>query len=291
MKRTRKIKGPFVPLPLTILDTPAWRATDFIARALWIELRRKLRNDGLNNGKIWLSCRDAAEKIGGNKDTIARRYAELEHYGFLRKTTEGFLGVDGCGIAPHYRFTDLAHGTHPATRDYEKWDGSIFKNPPRKSGWKKQNPVLRRRTPRIARSDIRKTPNGRSVCIAPSDIDEAPRCIAPSDVSRLPLPPARAAPMKQGSSTARAPACAGEAGSSPAPDVRPATTEKQPDAVADVPDQAEKAPPAQPDQPVSAPDPAPARPMLPGDARRAEIRARNQEAVQRFDAKMKERVH
>jgi hypothetical protein len=216
MKRRRKINGPFVPLPLAILDAPAWRAMDFIARALWLALRRKLRNDGLNNGKIWLSCRDAAEEIGGNKDTIARRYAELEHYGFLRKTTEGFLGDVGCGIAPHYRFTDLAHGTHLATRDYEKWDGSIFKNPPRKSGWKKQNPVLRRRTPRIARSDIRKTPNGGSVCIAPSDIGEAPRCITPSDISRLPLPNAGEWGI-QGSLTARAPAQAGGAGSSPAP--------------------------------------------------------------------------
>jgi hypothetical protein len=44
---------------------------------------------------------------------------------------------------------------------------------------------------------------------------------------------------------------------------------------------------------VSAPAPVPAhpRPMLEGDRRREEIRARNQEAVQRFDAKMKERVH
>src|SRR5215831_9296470 len=188
MKRKRKSMGPFVAVPLAILDAPAWRAMGPIALLLWIELRRKLRNDRLNNGKIYLSCRSAAKKIDVNKDTIFRRYAELEHYGFLRKTAEGFLGVDGRGIAPHYRFTDLAHGTHPATRDYEKWDGSIFENPPRKSGWKKQNPVLRRRTPRIARSDIRKTPNGGSVCIAPSDIGEAPRCIAPSDISRLPLP-------------------------------------------------------------------------------------------------------
>ena len=221
MKRRRKIDGPFVPLPLAILDAPAWRAMDFIARALWLALRRKLRNDGLNNGKIWLSCRDAAEEIGGNKDTITRRYAELEHYGFLRKTTEGFLGADGCGIAPHYRFTDLAHGTHPATRDYEKWDGSIFENPPRKSGWKKQNPVLRRRTPRIARSDIRKIPNRGFVCIAAPDIGEARRCIAPSDISRLPLPRAGEEQGKgsllQGSSTVRAPAQAGDAGSSPAP--------------------------------------------------------------------------
>jgi hypothetical protein len=57
-----------------------------------------------------------------------------------------------------------------------------------------------------------------------------------------------------------------------------AATEKQP---------VEKAPPAQPDQPVSAPDPVPTRPMLPGDRRRAEIRARNQEALRRTEAAMK----
>jgi hypothetical protein len=216
MKRHRKIKGPFVAVPLAILDAPAWRSMDFIARALWTELRRKLRNDGLNNGKIYLSCRNAADAIGANKDTIARRFAEIEHYGFLRKTSEGFLGIDGRGIAAKYRFTDLAHGTHPPSREFEKWEGELFAPATRPSGWKKQNPVLRRRTPRIAPSDIRKAPVKGSVCIAPSDIDEPRRCIVPSDISRLPLPTAGKAAL-QGSSRVRAPARAGDAGSSPVP--------------------------------------------------------------------------
>jgi hypothetical protein len=66
-----------------------------------------------------------------------------------------------------------------------------------------------------------------------------------------------------------------------------AITEKQPDAADAVPDQAEKAPPAA--GVISTPDPVPPRPMLPGDRRRAEIRARNREALQRFDAEMKRR--
>jgi hypothetical protein len=94
-----------------------------------------------------------------------------------------------------------------------------------------------------------------------------------------------------------------------------AATEKQPDAVVDVPDPTppaadvideaekakreaatekqpvEKAPPAQPDQPVSAPDPVPARPMLPGDRQRALRLVRNKEAVARDDAAMKARLH
>jgi DNA-binding transcriptional MocR family regulator len=146
MKRKRKINGPFVAIPIAILDAPAWRVTNAIARALWIDLRRRLRNDGLNNGKIYLACRAAAKAIGANKSTIARRYAELEHYGLLRKTSEGYLGSDGRGVAPHYRFTDLAHGTHPPSRDYEKWNGELFVYTPRRTARKKQTPVRKMRT-------------------------------------------------------------------------------------------------------------------------------------------------
>jgi hypothetical protein len=212
MKRKRTIKGPFVPVLLEIWDTPAWRVMDPLARLLWIELRRELRNGGLNNGKIYRSCRDAAKALGANKDTISRRYAEIEHYGFLRKTAEGFLGGDGYGIAAKYRFTDLPHGTHQPTRDYEKWDGELYTP----STTEKQNPVLSRRTPRIVPSDIRKTFGRECVCIASSDIGGTPKCIVPSDISRLATSP-RSGSEGQGSLTARAPVQAGGAGSSPAP--------------------------------------------------------------------------
>src|SRR5262245_21530884 len=131
MKRNRKSKGPFVALPKAIMSIPAWRAMSLGGRMLWIELRGWLRNDGLNNGKMFLACRSAAKAIGTKSTrSIVRWYAENEHYGFLRKTCEGFLGVDGRGIAAHYRFTDLTHGTHPPTRDFEKWDGVLFEYSP-----------------------------------------------------------------------------------------------------------------------------------------------------------------
>jgi hypothetical protein len=131
MKRNRKSLGPFVALPKAIMAAPAWRAMSFGARLLWLETRGWLRNDRLNNGKQHLSCRDAAKAIGADKSAVARWFAENEHYGFLRKTAEGFLGSDGRGIAAKYRFTDLAHGTHPPTRDYEEWDGELFTYTPR----------------------------------------------------------------------------------------------------------------------------------------------------------------
>ena len=223
-KRQRKIQGRFVPLPVAILDARAWRAMNSTARVLWIELRRKLRHGGLNNGKIWLACRPAAKAIGASKDTVAHRFVELEHYGFLRKTAEGFLGVDGRGIAAKYRFTDLAYGTHPPTRDFEKWDGELFVYAPRRAARKKQKPILTTRTPRPKNQDIRKAGNGGSVCPTAPDIGAASDRPKNQDISRLPL---HTAPVEQdqGSSTARAPAvahAAGGAGSSPAPDAEPA---------------------------------------------------------------------
>src|SRR5262249_44771315 len=132
------------------------------------------------------------------------------------KTSEGFLGSDGRGIAAKYRFTDLAYGTHAATRDYEKWDGEIFLYTPRRPSRKKQNPVLPRRTPCPTAQDIQTVPKEGSVCPTAQDIGCDPECPTAQDISRLPLPAAGEA-QTQGSLTARAPAQAGGAGSSPAP--------------------------------------------------------------------------
>jgi hypothetical protein len=215
--RKRKVKGPFVAVPKAIMTTPAWRAMSPGGRLLWIELRGWLRNDGLNNGKMFLACRGAAKAIGTKSlSSIVRWYAENEHYGFLRKTSEGFLGVDGRGIAAHYRFTDLAHGTHPPTRDFEKWDNEPFVYTPRRGSRKKQNPVPPMGTPRSHHGYIRKAKHGGSVCSHHGYIGNARRCSHHRNISRLPFP-ASGEDGLQGSSTVRAPARAGGAGSSPAP--------------------------------------------------------------------------
>src|SRR5262249_24044435 len=208
-KRYRKRRGPFVATPLAIMNTKAWRTMSPGARLLHIQLRCRLRNDGLNNGSIFESCRSAAEKMGVNRNSIAHWYHELEHYGFIRKTALGFLGGDGHGIATRYRFTDLAYGTRPATRDYGAWDGEVFDR-------KEQNPVLSNRTPRPTKEDIRKANGKGAVCPTKQDIGAGPRCPTKEDISRLPSP-STALERLQGSSTVRAPARAGGAGSSPAP--------------------------------------------------------------------------
>ena len=222
-KRKRKSKlAPFVPVTKTTMATPAWRAMSLGARMLYIELRGRLRNDCLNNGKVFLSCRLAAKAIGVRPGSVARWYMENEHFGFLRKTGEGFLGVDGRGIAARYRFTEFRCEDQPSTRDFEKWNGKPFVFTPRRPSRKKQNPVTPRVTPRVAKRHIRRGSDGRAVCVAKRHIDSAPRCVAKRHTSRS---ASREGPnLDQGSLTARALAQAGDAGSSPAPDTKPDLT-------------------------------------------------------------------
>jgi hypothetical protein len=135
MTNKRRTKGklpPFVPVIRTTLASPAWKQLSFGARALYVVLRSYLRVDNLNNGKVFRSYREAAADLGtSSKRSIHRWFRELEHYGFIIKTTGACLGVDGDGIAAHWRLTECssydAKGTHiAATRDFERWDGTLF---------------------------------------------------------------------------------------------------------------------------------------------------------------------
>src|SRR5258708_8226913 len=94
--RSRRLKlAPFVPVTKSILDLPAWKACAPGARLLYIALKRFLNEKIDNNGRIYLSYRDACEALGTKcRQSIARWFAELEFYGFIVKTTEGCLGVN-----------------------------------------------------------------------------------------------------------------------------------------------------------------------------------------------------
>src|SRR5689334_23138751 len=127
--KKREQKGrlpPFVPLHVATLESAAWRALSHGARSLYVALKRHLSNDAHNNGKIYLSYRRAQIELGSGSIQIARWYRELEHYGFIRKTARGCLGVNGKGTSPHWRLTEIAYMHEPATNDFLRWDGRKF---------------------------------------------------------------------------------------------------------------------------------------------------------------------
>jgi hypothetical protein len=135
----QKDKGrlrPFVPLDVEVMSSPAWRATSLGARWLYVHLKRRWSFKQRNNGRLFLSQRDAMKEIGAlHRDSISRWFRELQHYGFIVMTSPGSLGVDGKGKAPHWQLTELeAYGGRNGntwmlpTKDYLKWDGTKFRD-------------------------------------------------------------------------------------------------------------------------------------------------------------------
>jgi hypothetical protein len=102
------------------------------ARLLYLALQRRLSFKHYNNGRVYLSCRDAAAELGFHRSTIPILYRENEHYGFLIQTDPGTIGP--AGKAAKYRITDVGWGELDgkrieATKDYLQWDGVLFEHP------------------------------------------------------------------------------------------------------------------------------------------------------------------
>jgi hypothetical protein len=128
------IGGPFVPLLKETLTTPAWRDMSHGARSLYVALKLRYSSNFKNNGKIFLSSRDAEAELGSNRDSVLRWFRELQHYGFIVMTNPGALGVDGKGKAPHWRLTELGYMNDPPTKDFLRWNKVRFRD------GEKQNP-------------------------------------------------------------------------------------------------------------------------------------------------------
>jgi len=145
-----KLRGQFVPVYFETLRSPAYRQLSFGARALLTALHMRFFLNDNNNGRIYLSQRDAVEELGyTDRNYIANWYRELQHYGFIVQTEAASLGVNGKGKAPHWRLTDLPTrnangGLDEPTKDFLRWDGVVFEphvRPSRRwNGLKKQNP-------------------------------------------------------------------------------------------------------------------------------------------------------
>ena len=126
-KHKRGRLPPFVPLLVGTLDTPAWRALSHGAKALYISLRRRYSPNNHNNGRIYLSHRKARQEMRSGFVQIARWYDELQFYGFI--VMPSHLGVEGHGTAARWRLTELGYMKEQATRDFQKWDGTLFGKP------------------------------------------------------------------------------------------------------------------------------------------------------------------
>src|SRR4051794_8839643 len=125
-KRQHERLAAFVPLLKETLDTSAWRAMSHGARSLYVALKRRYNSNSHNNGRVFISQRDASEELGSHHNEVARWFRELQHYRFIVRTTAGSLGVEGKGKAPHWRLTELGYMHDMPTREFLRWNGPKF---------------------------------------------------------------------------------------------------------------------------------------------------------------------
>lgn len=101
--------------------TPAWQALKPNDRALYLALLT--RYDGLNNGKIALSQRDAAKDMNvAKRQTAAASFAELEEKGFICQTVASGFNRKDRATAEYLltAYRDDRSGAS-ATKEYMKW--------------------------------------------------------------------------------------------------------------------------------------------------------------------------
>ena len=91
------------------MEEPAWRALSTTAQALYPWLKLEWRGPRANNnGKIRLSTRLAAERLGNTSpSTVSRAFQELQAKGFIVMTEHARLGVEGAACSPAFELTEL----------------------------------------------------------------------------------------------------------------------------------------------------------------------------------------
>ena len=134
-------EGQYVPLPYSMLKSPAWRSLSGNATKVWLEIRRRF--NGGNNGRLSLSLNEGSHLLGIDKATVFRALTELEEKGFLEMTERGqWYGHK----ATLWRTIDKPCDGNRATREWEKWRpkkqslGSLM-DPSTKLTGPPQNPV------------------------------------------------------------------------------------------------------------------------------------------------------
>lgn len=139
-----------------MMEEPAWRALSSTAQALYPWPRLEWHGvEFNNNGKICLSVRQAAERLGVSYNTAAKAFRELQAKGFIAVTRPPKLGISGVASSPLFELTEIAlptaHG-ESGRRLYKQWskgsDFAVVKAPitTQLARAEKQNPVSKTAT-------------------------------------------------------------------------------------------------------------------------------------------------
>jgi hypothetical protein len=124
---TRPATEAHVRITLTLLNSPAFVALDYSAKALFLDMRSRLR--GSNNGNLNAAYSELRHRGWKSETTLAKGLRPLEAVGLIRKTRET-IGVErGSKVCNLYRFTDVDVYAFPkleieamrSTHDYKQF--------------------------------------------------------------------------------------------------------------------------------------------------------------------------
>lgn len=125
-KPDQKIEA-HIRVNLSLLNSPAFIALDWTARALFTDMRSKLR--GSNNGNINATLSELRHRGWRSPATLAKALRQLEAVGLITKTRKTIGVKAGSKVCNLYRFTDLDCFEVPkleiaatkATHDYKRF--------------------------------------------------------------------------------------------------------------------------------------------------------------------------
>lgn len=100
--------GGFMAVPWTVMDTPAYFALGYPARALLFEVARQFVRD--NNGRLLASAGYLAPRGWNSRDVINRAKTELLAAGFLYETVKGHRPNKASWYAVTWRTLDRHAG-------------------------------------------------------------------------------------------------------------------------------------------------------------------------------------
>lgn len=115
--RSKNPNGHYIQVFEYTVYSKAYTSLSCGARALLIELM--LLYKGYNNGKIFLSARDAAARLGCTPTTACKYFAELRKTKFIKTTLKGSFNLK-IRHATCYTLTCFKIGNTAATKDFMK---------------------------------------------------------------------------------------------------------------------------------------------------------------------------
>ena len=110
--------GRFVMLEHYLLHSLAWQSLSLGARCLLMEVWR--RHNGINNGEISYSVREAAKDLRCSKDSAAKWFQELVAKGFLKARRRGSFTYKA-RHATQWEIAAEPYRGKPASKDFMRW--------------------------------------------------------------------------------------------------------------------------------------------------------------------------